>query len=131
MNIQQKKETVTIEKPKVQETKKEPEKPIQILNEKVIQGSIEYSEDELINMLIQSTIPIKEEVKEKFTLIENYKSKPAYKYACGLLIDGNVCAASKKSILLAYDIKSQANILNSKNAQIKVREFIKELFKGN
>ena len=115
-------------KKEVVEIKKEPEISIQNQNQQYVQGNIEYSEDELLNMLMQSNKEIKSEVQDRWSLISNYQSKPAYKYACGILMDANVCAASSKSILLTYDIKSQANILNSKNAQIKVREFIKELF---
>ncbi len=90
-------------------------------------GEYVYSEEDLINILVQGNKADKNSLMEKWSIIKQYQLKPAFAKAAALIIDGSPFAVANDAIIFAFKDKPQANQLNDYYNHELARRLIYEI----
>ena len=122
-------ETVKVEN--VEETQKEPIKPVEIPTPKLVvkqsNAQLVFGDDDIINIMVQATMEDKRRVMDRWSLIRQYATKPAFAKAARLLQGSVPSVVSPTSIVITYDLKPNAELLNYESNHNAVKDFLEEL----
>ncbi|MGI6378107.1 DNA polymerase III subunit gamma/tau [bacterium] len=91
----------------------------------------EITEEEAINYMLQATKEDLSFIRGRWSLINNYTSKPNYNRAASLLLDSGPIAAGPKGIIIAFDFKPRADSINRKENYYVIKDFLTELLGGD
>ena len=134
-----KEEEIIIVKEENNEEKKE-EKQEEVKIEKVLENPTEnqivkskstskliYKDEDVLNVMVQATSEDKRRVMDRWLLIRQYIAKPLFAKAARYLQGSVPTVVGPKSIVITYDLKPAAELINLKSNYVLVKEFLKEL----
>ena len=114
-----------IEQPKVEKVQ---EKAVEIATPKQKSTSkLIYNDEDVLKVMVQATSDDKRKVMDKWLFIKQYISKPLFAKAARYLQASVPTVVGPKSIVITYDIKPSADLINLKMNYTLVQEFLKEL----
>ena len=133
-----KEEEIIVVKPE----EKEEEKPVVVKEtkiEKVQEKSIEiqpktksnskliYKDEDVLNFMVQATNDDKRRVMDRWLLIRQYIAKPLFAKAARYLQGSVPTVVGPKGIVITYDLKPAAELINLKGNYCLVKDFLNEL----
>lgn len=86
-----------------------------------------FSDSELLGFLTTASKTDKEFLSNRWTLIEQYATKPNFKQAVSLLKNTTVAAASEKGVLITCELQPQANFINKVIHREVIHQLLREL----
>lgn len=95
------------------------------------QESIIFSDDDVLNVLVQATKSDKDFVLSRWRLLKSYMTQSKYAGAVSLILDGKPEAVAPTGIVLSYLDKPQANLVNKAANYLLVQDFLVELLGKN
>jgi len=95
------------------------------------QESIVFSDDDILNVLVQATKSDKEFVVSRWRLLKSYMTQSKYAGAVSLILDGKPEAVAPSGIILSYLDRPQANLVNKVANYLLVQDFLVELLGKN
>lgn len=93
-----------------------------------VNGSVEFSLDEILNILVQANKENKLKMLSKWETLRKYKLQPKYQKAVSLLDGGSPIAVADDGIILSFSSKAQAELVNQIKNQNIIMTFFKEEF---
>ena len=115
------------EKPQVPIASPPLEKPVK-KDESFKEQTINFSDLDILNVLVQASKDDKEYVSSRWELIPQYMTKPQFSVAASLVIDGIPLAASENAIIIGYQLAPQAKAANKVSNFKIISELFVELF---
>ena len=92
-----------------------------------LEHDLYYSQDDLLNILVQSINEERNLLTSKWSLIKKYQMKPAFAKAANLIIDGSPYAVSGDAIVFLFSDEPQANQLNDDRHQPLLQKLMEEI----
>ena len=114
---------------KIEEVKieKVPEKQVEIPRKTKTNSKLIYTDEDVLNFMIQATSEDKRRVMDRWLLIKQYIAKPLFAKAARYLQGSVPTVVGPGGIVITYDLKPNADLINLKSNYQLVSEFLKEL----
>ena len=127
--VVEKEEKIEEQKEEVLEEKieKVQEKPIEIQSKTKSNSKLIYKDEDVLNIMVQATNDDKRRVMDRWLLIRQYIAKPLFAKAARYLQGSVPTVVGPKGIVITYDLKPAAELINLKTNYVLVKEFLNEL----
>lgn len=86
-----------------------------------------YKDEDVLNIMVQATSEDKRKVMDRWLLVRQYIAKPLFAKAARYLQGSVPTVVGPKAIVITYDMKPAAELINLKSNYVLVKEFLKEL----
>lgn len=123
---EEKQEEIKVEMPEVK-IEKVQEKPIEIQSKVKSNSKLIYKDEDVLNIMVQATNDDKRRVMDRWLLIRQYIAKPLFAKAARYLQGSVPTVVGPKGIVITYDLKPTAELINLKSNYVLVKEFLNEL----
>ncbi|MDD8049141.1 MAG: DNA polymerase III subunit gamma/tau [Thomasclavelia sp.] len=92
-----------------------------------IDKPIDVDENDIMNILVQAQMTIRDEVQDKWQIINRYRfNMNTAKYA-NMLCNATVVAGSDKGLIITFEHQVEANVVNNTNNYYPLKRFLQEI----